>query len=107
MRDALQARDARTTDFGFYAGHSIFASFDAVSELVIEETPAPPRAVYRGDDLLVVRYRDADEAWVAAHAKGWRSFPPLHAEQLEIRRDANLLVIGARGRVDAAIARLH
>jgi hypothetical protein len=92
------------------ASKTVFATFNAVTELVIDETPALPQAVYDGDGVYVERYRSSHEAWLAAHSAGRRALTfilPAGGGHIIIRVDANLVVVGESGRVNAAIAQLH
>jgi hypothetical protein len=94
----------------YYAdpAQTVFATGAAVSDLVIEETPPLPQAVYDGSDILVWRYRNSHEAWLAMRAPGRPLlFIVQQGGHIISRREANLVLIGESRRVDATLARLH
>jgi hypothetical protein len=108
--DARRALGSSSYEVGTYRvddGNTVFATLASVTQLAIEETPQLPKAVYQRSNLFVERYGNADEAWVATHSAGWTSFPGLRGHPIVVRRVANLVLFGARDRVDAALARLH
>jgi hypothetical protein len=92
------------------ASQTVFATRAAITDLVIEETPALPQAVYEGDGVFVERYGTSHDAWLAAHAPNRHALTfilPPGGGRVIIRPYANLVFVGESSRVNAAIARLH
>ena len=91
------------------AAQTVFATFNAVTELVIEETPPLPQAVYDGDGVYIERYGSSHDAWLAAHRASSHTlaFIVIPGQRVSFRVYANLVVVGESGRVNATIAQLH
>jgi len=88
-----------------------FASRAAVTDLRIEPFRKAPREIYDVRDFSILRFGTADEAWHFAHDPFFAFVTIEVGEQalgptVTIRR-ANLLFVGARDSVQAALARLH
>jgi hypothetical protein len=102
---------SRAGDMQYYmdSSRTVFATSAAVTDLFIEETPPLPQAVYDDGSILVQRYRDSHDAWLATHASGRHlfAFVVMRTKRLSVRRYANLVLIGESQRVNATIARLH
>jgi hypothetical protein len=102
---------SRVGDMQYYSDSSqtVFATSAAITDLLIEETPPLPQAVYNDSSILVQRYRNSHDAWLATHAgdRHLFAFVLMRGERLSIRRYANLVLIGESRRVNVTIAGLH
>jgi hypothetical protein len=109
VQRALGTSATATVQYYVDPSRTVFATSAAVTDLVIEETPALPPGIYQDNGLYAERYRESHEAWLAAHSPSPRRLTLLLLPgQHEISRvDANVVLMGESGRVNAAIARLH
>jgi hypothetical protein len=91
------------------AFYPTFATWAAVTELRIDEGSAVAAAYYDAGGVSIARYRNPREAAVAEHSV----LPVLlfareghEPPKLEVERRGNLLLIGQRRHLEAAVARL-
>jgi hypothetical protein len=109
VQRALGTSRAGEMQYYMDSSRTVFATSAAVTDLFIEETPPLPEAVYDDGSILVQRFGNSHDAWLATHAAGRHAFAfvVMRGERLSVRRYANLVLIGESQRVNATIGRLR